>query len=91
MQKRVTKKDLAQSITGKGISGAQATEIVDTLLYTLTAAFERMEKIEIRGFGVFTPKVRIGGKRRNPKTGEEVHVADSRVVRFKVSKELKVL
>ena len=58
--------------------------IVDEIKQTL----KRGERVELRGFGVFsthTQKPRIS---RNPKTGEKVHTPKKRTIHFKMAKEL---
>jgi len=48
----------------------------------------KKERVELRGFGVWsthTQKARIS---RNPKTGEKVSTPEKRTVHFKMSKEL---
>ena len=91
MPNKITKKDLTKKLQGQGLSVKEAETLLDTVLSELTAAFKRCASVELRGFGSFTPKVRLGGKRRNPRTGEEVFTSDSLVVRFKLAKELRSL
>lgn len=46
--------------------------------------------VEFRGFGVFSVSTRKALKNvRNPRTGELINMKDTRVVRFKVGKNLK--
>ena len=54
-------------------------------------ALHRGEKIEIRGFGSFTVRVRRAKEGRNPKTGEKVSIPEKRIPFFKVGKELREL
>jgi nucleoid DNA-binding protein len=49
------------------------------------------DRIELRGFGVFTVKSRKTGVGRNPRTGTEVTISPGKAVRFKPGKELQVL
>jgi len=49
------------------------------------------DRIELRGFGVFTVKPRKTGVGRNPRTGAEVTIAPGKAVRFKPGKELHLL
>jgi DNA-binding protein HU-beta len=46
------------------------------------------DRIELRGFGVFTVRPRKTGIGRNPRTGAEVSIAPGKAVRFKPGKEL---
>ena len=48
----------------------------------------KKERVELRGFGIWsthTQKARIS---RNPKTGEKVNTPEKKTVHFKMSKEL---
>jgi len=49
------------------------------------------ERIELRGFGVFSVRARKTGIGRNPRTGTEVNIAPGKAVRFKPGKELHSL
>ena len=49
------------------------------------------ERIELRGFGVFTIKPRKTGIGRNPRTGTEVDISPGRAVRFKPGRELQAI
>ena len=54
-------------------------------------ALEQGDRIELRGFGVFTVKPRKTGIGRNPRTGAEVSIPPGKAVRFKPGKELQTL
>ena len=63
--------------------------IVATIFDQITGAQARGERVELRGFGVFTVKqlnARIG---RNPRTGRVVPVDERAVPFFKAGKELR--
>jgi len=51
----------------------------------------RGERVELRGFGVFTVKDRQPRRGRNPKTGADVPVPAKRIPFFKVGKDLKAM
>jgi integration host factor subunit beta len=48
----------------------------------------RGDRVELRGFGVFSAKLRGARKGRNPKTGAEVQVAQKVIPFFKTGKEM---
>ena len=73
------------------ISKAKAEIAVETVFRSLKTAIERGERIELRGFGVFTVKPRKTGIGRNPRTGAEVMIPPGKAVRFKPGKELQSL
>ena len=63
---------------------------IDPMLLAIAdAAIARDETVSIAGFGNFTTKRRAAGKGRNPRTGEAVAIAASRVPAFKVGKALR--
>ena len=58
--------------------------IFDEIKYTL----KRGERVEIRGFGVFSTNVQKARISRNPKTGEKVNTPEKKTIHFKMSKDL---
>jgi len=67
----------------------EVERIVKTIFENISAALARGERVELRGFGIFTVKEyppRVG---RNPRTGETVHVAAKRRPHFKSGIELR--
>jgi DNA-binding protein HU-beta len=54
-------------------------------------ALSRGERIEFRGFGVFSVRPRMLGIGRNPRTGTAVSLAPGKAVRFKPGKGLQAL
>lgn len=87
----MTKSVLIEKVTEKiGTLTRKQTEIViDTVFDSIKEAILKGEKIEIRGFGNFKPKIRKPRLARNPKTGEKVEVPGKRVLHFKVGKALR--
>tara|TARA_B100001057_G_scaffold281504_1_gene281861 strand:+ start:150 stop:443 length:294 start_codon:yes stop_codon:yes gene_type:complete len=49
---------------------------------------KRKERVELRGFGVFSTNIQKASIRRNPKTGEKVHIAQKQTIKWKMSKDL---
>ena len=62
---------------------------VDSVFEAMKAALKKDDRIELRGFGVFTIKPRKTGIGRNPRTGEEVSIPPGKAVRFKPGKDLQ--
>ena len=62
---------------------------VKMILDTMTEAYLKGNRIEIRGFGSFDLRLRPARTGRNPKSGEKVHVPEKHVPHFKAGKELK--
>jgi integration host factor subunit beta len=89
----MTKSDLVQTLSEKisTLTKKECEVIVDTVFQNMRDALHRGEKIEIRGFGSFTVRLRRAKEGRNPKTGEKVSIPEKRIPFFKVGKELREL
>ncbi|GAC1446723.1 MAG: HU family DNA-binding protein [Pyrinomonadaceae bacterium] len=72
-----------------GVPKQKAEQAVEALFNSMKDALARGERIELRGFGVFTVKPRKRGIGRNPRTGEEVDIPIGKTIRFKPGKELQ--
>ena len=63
-------------------------KFLDIVLNEIKHSLYKKERVELRGFGIWsthTQKARIS---RNPKTGEKVNTPEKKTVHFKMSKEL---
>jgi integration host factor subunit beta len=86
----MTKSELIATVVARrGISMAEARVLVETVLDKITSALAESDRVELRGFGSFSVKVRQARVGRNPKTGTEVDVVGKKVPFFKAGKELK--
>src|SRR3954470_3100347 len=65
-----------------------AEAIVDAILDTITAALARGDRVELRGFGVFTVKKRAARSSRNPRSGKAVAVPEKASLVFRPSKDM---
>ena len=66
-------------------------DLVKKMFHTMTNAIIADQRIEIRGFGCFSLKHRVGGIIRNPKSGVLIKSNGRRVVYFRAGKELKLI
>ncbi len=64
--------------------------IVHAILREITAAMARGDRVELRGFGAFSVKQRLGRNGRNPRTGAPVVVEQKRIPYFKTGKEMRL-
>ena len=62
--------------------------IQDQILNEIKKTLQRGERVELRGFGVFSTRLQKESIRRNPKSGEKILVKKKRVIHWKMSKEL---
>jgi len=51
-------------------------------------ALKRGERVELRGFGIWSTHIQKARTSRNPKTGEKVHTPEKKTIHFKMAKEL---
>jgi DNA-binding protein HU-beta len=84
------KQDIVHHVIERtGLPRTKAEAAVDTVFEGLKQALTAGERIELRGFGVFSVRARKTGIGRNPRrTGTEVSITPGKAVRFKPGKEL---
>lgn len=75
--------------THKHLRRPQLESLVDHFFDFITTTFNNRERIELRGFGVFSCRKRDERNARNPRTGESVAVDARCIPTFKPSKLLK--
>ena len=86
----MTKKEIAIKIADEtGIKQIVVKEVVQKTIDAMIEALAKGETLELRNFGVFTIKERKARTGRNPRTGESIQIAASKVPTFKAGKELK--
>lgn len=66
-----------------------AERIVATVLDSIADALASGGRVELRGFGAFSTRMRDPRTGRNPRTGVAVAVQAKRVPHFKAGKELR--
>ena len=62
--------------------------LVATIFNEIVEAMASGQRVELRGFGVFTPKKYEAKMGRNPRTGEDVAIEEKCLPRFKAGKPL---
>ena len=84
------KQDLIQRVVERtGLPRTKAERAVDAIFGSMKQALIAGDRIELRGFGVFTVKPRKTGIGRNPRTGAHVPVDQKSVPFFKTGKEMR--
>ena len=63
-------------------------KFTDIILSEIKRALRRGDRVELRGFGVFSTNVQKARISRNPKTGEKVNTPQKKTIHFKMSKDL---
>ena len=86
----MTKEDIANRLKKKcGLTQYAARAAVGAVVDALREAVRQGERVELRGFGIFTVRARAPKKGRNPKTGRAVDVPARKIVRFKPGMKLR--
>ncbi len=60
----------------------------EIILKEIKQTLKRGERVELRGFGVFSTNIQKARISRNPKTGEKIHTPEKKTIHFKMSKDL---
>ena len=63
-------------------------KFTDIILQEIKRALKRGDRVELRGFGVFSTKTQKARLSRNPRSGEKVHTPEKKTIHFKMSKDL---
>src|SRR6056300_294533 len=63
-------------------------KFTEIILKEIKRTLRRGERVELRGFGVFSTKKQKARISRNPKTGEKVHTPEKKTIHFKMAKDL---
>ncbi len=58
------------------------------ILIEIKRALKRGDRVELRGFGVFSTNIQKARISRNPRTGEKVNTPEKKTIHFKMSKDL---
>lgn len=86
----MNKSELVDSIAqSAGLTKEQAAKAVNAFTQSVQGALQRGDDVVLVGFGTFSVKERAARTGRNPKTGEEIQIAASKVPSFKAGKGLK--
>ena len=63
-------------------------KFTNIILNEIKKTLKRGDRVELRGFGVFSTNTQKASIRRNPKTGEKVNVPEKKTIHFKMAKEM---
>jgi DNA-binding protein HU-beta len=86
----MTKSDFVEKVaTESGLSKKDAGSAVDAVISTIENALKSGEEVSFTGFGKFHVADRGAREGRNPRTGETMTIAASRVPRFTAGSGLK--
>ena len=80
---------IAAAAERSGLTKKDAEKALNAAIDAITAALVAGDKVQVSGFGIFEVKAREARVGRNPRTGEAMEIAASKVHGFKASKTLK--
>ena len=63
-------------------------KIVSVVLNEIKQSLKRGDRVELRGFGIFSTNIQKARISRNPKTGEKVNTPEKKTIHFKMAKEM---
>ena len=63
-------------------------KVVSVVLNEIKQALKRGDRVELRGFGIFSTNIQKARISRNPKTGGKVNTPEKKIIHFKMAKEM---
>ena len=63
-------------------------KFTDIILNEIKRALKRGDRVELRGFGIFSTNIQKARISRNPRTGEKVNTPEKKTIHFKMAKDL---
>ena len=63
-------------------------KVVSIILNEIKQNLKRGDRVELRGFGMFSTNIQKARISRNPKTGEKVNTPEKKTIHFKMAKEM---
>jgi DNA-binding protein HU-beta len=86
----VNKNELVDAVsTVASLKKADAAKAVDAVFEQIAEALKKGSEVRLVGFGTFHVTKRAPTEGRNPRTGEKIQIAASKVPKFKAGKQLK--
>ena len=64
------------------------SKFTEIILHDIKQALKRGDRVELRGFGIFSTNTQKARISRNPKTGEKVNTPKKKTIHFKMAKEM---
>jgi len=85
----MNKTDLVNAVAAAGFTKKDADKAVAAAFEAIEGALVKGDKVQLIGFGTFEVRERAAKEGRNPKTGETIKIAASKVPAFKAGAALK--
>ena len=90
LQKKMKKSDLIDNFKKKLSHLTNTDSIIsfEIILKSISESLERGERLEIRGFGSLSIRLRKPIRGRNPQSGKAIELSERRIPYFRASKTL---
>ncbi|MFH0906829.1 MAG: HU family DNA-binding protein [bacterium] len=85
----MTKDQLIDEVTKGCSSKKEAADAVNAVFDTIMSTLSKGEEVVLTGFGKFSVSNRAARQGVNPRTGEKIQIAATKVPKFKAGKALK--
>jgi DNA-binding protein HU-beta len=86
----MNKSELSDAVADTAnLSKADGARAVNAVIDSISNALRSGDSVSLVGFGTFKVKQRNARTGRNPRTGETIQIAASKVPNFKAGKDLK--
>ena len=86
----VNKNELVDAVANStGLKKQEAEKAVDAVFDCITGELKKGSEVRLVGFGTFTVTQRAASEGRNPRTGEKIAIAASKLPKFRAGKQLK--
>ena len=63
-------------------------KFLDIFFNEIKNALKKDERVELRGFGIWSTNIQKARISRNPRTGEKVQTPEKKTIHFKIAKEM---
>jgi DNA-binding protein HU-beta len=86
----MNKAELIEAVSAQAsLEKSEAARAVDAVFDAITGALKSGDTVALVGFGTFNVKARAARAGRNPRTGETIEIAATKVPGFKAGKGLR--
>ena len=86
----VTKLKLLKKLSGNypNFLKKDLEKFTNIILDEIKQSLKNGDRVELRGFGIFSTNIQKERISRNPKTGEKVNTPEKKTIHFKMAKDL---
>jgi DNA-binding protein HU-beta len=86
----VNKNELVDAVSvATGLKKQEAEKAVDAVFDSIAGELKKGSEVRLVGFGTFSVTERAASEGRNPRTGEKIMIAASKLPKFRAGKQLK--